>query len=336
MRAQYDRRVAAAAPDGGRTAASRHPAALVVAAADGRGSRAPTVLVPRPRATMEAGGAQGGPRAGGETMAGPAREVIERFGAVEQDQRYTALADQFTDDATYYDPFLGAQVGRAAIEGFLAHMERLVPKTGTRFESWESQGDTTCGWSRWVMTMPRTDGERVPLPGQSLYRLRDGKVCFAADYIDPRAWRRFRAGGPQPAILPAQGLGAPYAPEAPAGEALALVRRFWEIQDAGARYTGLVPLFADDAVFEDLVYGRFEGIDAIRGYLARMEREMPEGGITFHLVDAAGDETLAWSQWTCRLPGGDVPGWTLHLARDGRLTLDADYFDLVAAALLPR
>jgi ketosteroid isomerase-like protein len=271
-------------------------------------------------------------------MAGPARDVIERFGAVEQDQRYTRLADQFTADAVYWDPFLGAQVGRPAVEAFLAHMERLVPKTGTRFESWESQGDETCGWSRWVMTMPGADGQRVPLPGQSLYRLRGGKVRFAADYLDTRAWRRFRPDRQPPDVAGAQGLGAPLgaAGDEPEPTALALVRRFWEIQDEGARYTGLVPLFAEDAVFEDLVYGRFEGLDAIRGYLGQMEQEMPDGGITFHLVDAAGDEEVAWSQWTCRFPGGAVPGWTLHLVRDGRFTLDADYFDRVAAAAASR
>jgi steroid Delta-isomerase len=264
-------------------------------------------------------------------MAGPARDVIERLGAVEADQRYTKLLDQFTDDATYYDPFLGPQVGRQAIESFLGHMEKIVPRTGARFEAWESQGDTTCGWSRWTMTMPGADGDRVPIPGQSLYRLRDGKLCFVADYVDTRAWRRFRPDGPPPAVAPAQGLAAPYAAAGEPAPALGLVRRFWDIQDAGARYTGLVPLFADDAVFEDLVYGRFDGIDAIRGYLGKMEQEMPDGGITFHLVDAAGDESVAWSQWTCRFPNGDVPGWTLHLVRDGLFTLDADYFDLVAA-----
>ena len=264
-------------------------------------------------------------------MGGQAFEVIERLASAEADRRYTALADQFTDDATYYDPFLGAQVGRAALDRFLAHMEQVVPKAGARFESWESQGDTTCGWSRWTMTMPTADGERVAVPGQSLYRLREGKLCFVADYLDTKVWRRAFPDSRQPDVAAAEGLSARYAPAGEPSPALALVRRFWEIQDAGARYTGLVPLFADDAVFEDLVYGRFDGIEAIAAYLGRMESEMPAGGITFDLVDAAGDEAVAWSQWTCRFPGGDVPGWTLHLVRGDRFTLDSDHFDLVAA-----
>ena len=44
-----------------------------------------------------------------------AHEMISMFGAIEDDQRYTRLVELFTDDAIYYDPFAGAQVGKAAI-----------------------------------------------------------------------------------------------------------------------------------------------------------------------------------------------------------------------------
>jgi hypothetical protein len=67
-----------------------------------------------------------------------------------------------------------------------------------------------------------------------------------------------------------------------------------------------------------------------------MERVMNEGNITFELVDGAGDETVAWSQWRCHVPGGSFPGWTLHTVRDGRFTLDADYFDVLAARRLAK
>ena len=36
------------------------------------------------------------------------------FGGVEDDQRYTRLVELFADDAVYYDPFFGPQVGKAA------------------------------------------------------------------------------------------------------------------------------------------------------------------------------------------------------------------------------
>jgi ketosteroid isomerase-like protein len=261
-------------------------------------------------------------------MPGPAVEILSRFANVESDQRYTSLVEVMTDDAIYYDPFAGPQRGKAAIAAFMGHMEDVVPKSGIRFESWEIEADTVCGWGRWVMVGPGPDGTDVPVPGQSLYRLRDDKVCFVADYVDPKAMKRLRPDGPRPDLASAAGMSAPFGPVAAAGElpALDLVREFWRIQD-DHDYEQLAPLFAADAVFEDLIYGRFDGGDAIAGYMTQMKTEMPARGITFELVDCAGDTSVAWSQWTCRFPGGELPGWTLHTVRDGRFTLDADYFD---------
>jgi ketosteroid isomerase-like protein len=265
-------------------------------------------------------------------MPGPAVEVISRFGAVEDDQRYTRLVELFTDDAIYYDPFFGAQRGKAAIAEFMGHMEQIVPGSGARFDAWETEGDTTCGWARWSMVAPNADGEEVAVPGQSLYRLRDGKVSFVADHLDCGAYRRLRGDDAKvPDHASALGLSADAANTG--GSALDLIRRFWDIQNA-ARYTELAPLFADDAVFTDILYGEFHGRPAIAGYFARMEAEMPEMGVTFELVDAAGDETVGWSQWNCRFPNGVVPGWTLHTMRDGEITLDSDYFDTNAARAL--
>jgi steroid Delta-isomerase len=259
-------------------------------------------------------------------MHGPAAATISQFGNVEDDQKYTRLVDLFTADATYYDPFFGPQVGKEAIRAFMAHMEVLVPKSGARFEEWESAGDTVCGWSRWLMTAPGEDGERMAVPGQSLYRLTpEGKVCFVADYVDSKAYARLRPGGPVPNAAGAAGLSAKYAP-AGSYPALDLVKRFWQIQDDGD-YERLAPLFTDDAVFLDLIYGRFEGGRAIADYMTQMKSEMPQQGITFHLVDCAGDTNVAWSQWIAKSNQQEMHGWTLHTARGDKFTLDADYFD---------
>lgn len=265
-------------------------------------------------------------------MPGPAVDIIRRFGAVEDDQRYTRLVELFAPDAVYYDPFLGPQRGVDAIRDFMAHMERVVPAAGVRFLDWDVQADRVVGWARWTMAAPGADGVAVPVPGQSLYRLRpDGLVTFVADYVDPAAYRRLRPDGPRPDLGGAAGLSR--VADAPGGRALDVVRRFWQIQDEGD-YTALVPLFAYDAVFTDLIYGRFDGAAAIAAYMAQMKAEMPAMGVRFELVDAAGDDTVAWSQWTCHFPNGSVPGWTLHTVRDGQITLDADYFDTVAARAL--
>ena len=266
-------------------------------------------------------------------MPGPAEEILARFRDVETDQRYTDLIEVFADDAIYVDPFYGAQVGRQAIAKFLGHMERVVPQSGLRFEDWRFEADRVCGWARWTMAGPDPSGQRVAVRGQSLYRLSlDGRVTYVADYLDPLAMARQNPAAPAPDLAIAAGLSAPLAP---AGDypARDVVERFWQIQDAGD-YAALGPLFADDAVFTDLIYGEFHGGEAISAYFAQMNTEMPDNGIVFELVDLAGDETVAWSQWNCRFPNGAVPGWTLYRVRDGRLTLDADYFDTRAARAL--
>lgn len=265
-------------------------------------------------------------------MPGPAVEIISQFGAVEDDQRYTRLIELFADDAVYYDPFFGAQRGREAIRAFMEHMEEVVPRSGVRFDAWETEADTNCGWARWLMVAPNREGEEVAVPGQSLYRLREGKVTFVADHLDCGAYRRLR--GPDAKVPDhASAIAMSKHDDNPGGPALEVIRRFWEIQNA-ARYTELAPLFADDAVFTDILYGEFHGRDAIAGYFARMEREMPAMGVTFELADAAGDETVGWTQWHCHFPNGTVPGWTLHTFRNGEITLDSDYFDTNVARTL--
>ena len=66
-----------------------------------------------------------------------AADIIAKFGAVEDDQRYTRLVELFTDDAIYYDPFMGPQRGKEQIRTFMGHMEELVPAAGARFDAWD-------------------------------------------------------------------------------------------------------------------------------------------------------------------------------------------------------
>ncbi|MEI6497969.1 MAG: nuclear transport factor 2 family protein [Actinomycetota bacterium] len=262
-------------------------------------------------------------------MPGPAVDVIRQFGAVEDNQRYTRLVELFAPDAVYYDPFMGPQRGRDAINEFMAHMERVVPAAGVRFSEWEVEADRTVGWARWTMWAPGPAGSDVGVPGQSLYRLNDdGQVIFVADYVSSSAYRKLRPDGPRPDLASAAGLAA--RPDAVDGPAASVIAEFWRLQDA-ARYSELGALFAPDSVFTDLIYGQFDGHAAISAYLAQMETEMPKLGARFELVDFAGDETVAWSQWWCHVPNGSIPGWTLHTLRDGLITLDADYFDVVAS-----
>ena len=78
-------------------------------------------------------------------------DLLAAFGALEDDQRYTKLVDNFADDAVYYDPFFGPQVGKAAIHEFMTHMEKVVPASGARFDDWRVDADTECGYAEWIM-----------------------------------------------------------------------------------------------------------------------------------------------------------------------------------------
>lgn len=259
-----------------------------------------------------------------------AHDLIQRFGSVEDDQRYTRLMDAFTDDAIYCDPFAGPQRGREAIHSFMQEMERVIPKMGVYFANWETVAEETVGWSRWEMVVP-VNGVEHPIRGQSLYRLRDGLVCYAADYVDSAAYAEIRPDRRPDLVSAAR---EPKGTDV-AGPAAVTVSLFWKLQSS-ARYGELANLFAPDAVFTDQVYGSFVGHDAVTDYLKRMEEEMPRSGVHFTLDDFAGDTSVAWSQWTCHMPGGSIPGWTLHTLRDGSITLDADYFDVAGARALQK
>ena len=58
-----------------------------------------------------------------------------------------------------------------------------------------------------------------------------------------------------------------------AGKAQRVIEEFWRIQDEGD-YTRLAPLFADDALLEDPVWGTHKGRDAILGFMTTMVKEM--------------------------------------------------------------
>ena len=219
-----------------------------------------------------------------------AHDIIQMFGSVEDDQKYTRLLELFTDDAIYCDPFAGPQRGRDAIAGFMGEMERRLPKMGVYFADWQTVAETTVGWSRWTMVVP-VNGVDHPIAGQSVYRLRDGLVCYASDYVDSQAYAAIR-----PDVFPDHESAAREAKgTAVAGGAADAVRAFWN--------------------------------DRAQSHL----RAVTATEASFTLVDHAGDEKVGWAQWTGELAGGSFPGWSLHTVRDGELSLDAVYFDVEQA-----
>ena len=111
------------------------------------------------------------------------------------------------------------------------------------------------------------------------------------------------------------------------GDAVDTITRFWSTQDKGD-YTARTPLFADDAVLDDPVFGRFEGKEAIGAFFAKMNVEMAKIQVHFEVAEIAGGDDSAWARWTARFADGTSrEGVGIYKVSDGRLTYYRDYMD---------
>ncbi|MEM6909116.1 MAG: nuclear transport factor 2 family protein [Pseudomonadota bacterium] len=111
-----------------------------------------------------------------------------------------------------------------------------------------------------------------------------------------------------------------------AGAAQQTIEQFWQIQDDGD-YTRLAPLFAEDALFEDPVYGTFNGRDAILGFMTKMVEEMGSRKIHFTVDEICGDDHAVWARWTMHSPDGASGGVGIYKVANGKITYYRDYMD---------
>lgn len=111
------------------------------------------------------------------------------------------------------------------------------------------------------------------------------------------------------------------------GEAKALAEKFWDIQINGS-HAELLPLFADDAVFEDPAIGRIEGKLAIEKLLHHLDKIFGDNPPQFEVLEIAGDESVAWSRWVWKRPQGDVEGVGLYKVKEGKFTSYRDVFEV--------
>jgi limonene-1,2-epoxide hydrolase len=112
-----------------------------------------------------------------------------------------------------------------------------------------------------------------------------------------------------------------------AGEAARLIEEFWRIQDAGD-YTKLAPLFAEDALLEDPIWGRYEGRAAILGFMSKMVEEMSGRKIHFTVDEICGDTHAVWARWTMHMEGAPPRGGVgIYKVKDGQLIYYRDYMD---------
>ena len=105
-----------------------------------------------------------------------------------------------------------------------------------------------------------------------------------------------------------------------------VIQRFWDIQNSGD-YTQVVPLFSDDAILEDPFFGKFEGREAIAGFMTKMVEEMGQRKTRFTVKEIAGGGEVAWARWIAHTPEGDVEGCGLYRVVDGQMTYYCDYMN---------
>lgn len=111
------------------------------------------------------------------------------------------------------------------------------------------------------------------------------------------------------------------------GAAKALAETFWDIQMNGS-HAELLPLFAEDAVFEDPAIGRVEGKPAIAKLLAHLDKLFADSPPQFEVREIAGGETVAWSRWVWKRPQNDVEGVGLYEVKHGLFTSYRDIFEV--------
>ena len=110
------------------------------------------------------------------------------------------------------------------------------------------------------------------------------------------------------------------------GRAKEVIEQFWGIQDEGD-YTKVVDLFSEDAVLVDPFFGTFKGKVAITEFMKKMNEETASSGTTFIAREIAGDNEVAWAQWTAQTSAGELEGCGLYRVKDGLLTYYKDYMN---------
>lgn len=110
------------------------------------------------------------------------------------------------------------------------------------------------------------------------------------------------------------------------GDAYDTIERFWQIQDGGD-YTATAELFADDARFDDPIYGTFNGRAEIAAFMEKMNGAVSAINGVFTLEELAGDDETAWAQWRFDSDNGVRHGVGIYRVADGRITYYRDYMN---------
>lgn len=106
----------------------------------------------------------------------------------------------------------------------------------------------------------------------------------------------------------------------PAPDAMAVMQAFWANTDA-SRFGANADLLAEDVVFIDPIWGRYEGREAASRFLASFEGA-GDGCCTLDRLVAEGN--VGWAFWTLHTPQGDQPWVGVYQVENGRIVFYQD------------
>ena len=115
---------------------------------------------------------------------------------------------------------------------------------------------------------------------------------------------------------------------APERDAKAVMEAFWKNTDAN-RFGANGALLADDIVFIDPIWGRYEGKEAATRFLAQFEGA-GDGCCTLDRLVTDGN--VGWAFWTLHAPNDEQPWVGVYQVKDGKIVFYQDIHQRVYSA----
>ena len=106
----------------------------------------------------------------------------------------------------------------------------------------------------------------------------------------------------------------------------AIIDEYWAALAREQNYSAALDYYLPHSVLIDPIYGRFDGFEAIKGFLEQVTAEMAGLNVTFEVQETAGTGDVGWSQWIINLPNGETKdGVSVYRFEDGRIAYQRDY-----------
>lgn len=108
-------------------------------------------------------------------------------------------------------------------------------------------------------------------------------------------------------------------------QAMTVMSEFWQLVESN-RFGETERLFADDIVFIDPIWGRYEGREAAGRFMKSFEGA---GNGCCTLDRLAGDDSVGWGFWTLHTPDGPQSWVGVYQVTDGKIAFYRDFHERV-------